>query len=100
MYDLNGQQIGTITRLIIGKVSGRVFYAIMKFGGLLGIGADEYAIPWNKLEYDTEVEGYRSTSPKSSSETRQSSLAIQITIGRTSSANATCMIIMRSPIIG
>ena len=59
VFDLNGQQIGTIKRLIIGKVSGRVFYAIMEFGGLLGIGADEYAIPWSKLEYDIEVEGYR-----------------------------------------
>jgi hypothetical protein len=59
VYDLNGQQIGTIKRLMIGKLSGQVFYAIMEFGGLLGIGTDEYAIPWSKLEYDTRLEGYK-----------------------------------------
>lgn len=58
VYDLNGQQIGKIKRLMIGKVSGRAIYAIMEFGGLLGIGTDEYAIPWSKLEYDTKLEGY------------------------------------------
>jgi len=59
VFDLNGQQIGTIRRLIIAKVGGRVLYAITKFGGLLGIDSDEYAIPWSKLEYDTTLGGYR-----------------------------------------
>jgi hypothetical protein len=59
VYDLKRQQIGTIRRLMIEKVGGRVVYAIMEFGGLLGIGTDEYAIPWTKLEYDTTLEGYR-----------------------------------------
>jgi PRC-barrel domain len=58
VYDFNGQQIGTIRRLMIEKVGGRVIYAIMEFGGLLGIGTDEYAVPWSKLEYDTTLAGY------------------------------------------
>jgi hypothetical protein len=59
VYDLDGQQIGTIRRLMIEKVGGRVIYALMEFGGFIGIGTDEYAIPWRKLEYDTALEGYK-----------------------------------------
>ena len=59
VYDPNGKDIGSIKRLMIEKVSGKVTYAVMSFGGFLGIGTDEYTIPWNKLEYDTSLGGYR-----------------------------------------
>jgi hypothetical protein len=59
VYDPAGKQIGMIKRLMIEKLSGRVAYAVMSFGGFLGVGADEYAIPWRKLDYDTSLEGYR-----------------------------------------
>ena len=38
---------------MIEKVSGRVAYAVMSFGGFLGLGAEEHAVPWKKLTYDT-----------------------------------------------
>ena len=59
VYDPNGTSIGSIKRLMIEKVSGRVAYAVMSFGGFMGIGADEHTIPWNKLTYDTGLGGYR-----------------------------------------
>jgi hypothetical protein len=59
VYDPRGNDIGSIKRLMIEKVSGRVAYAVMTFGGFLGIGADEHAIPWGKLTYDTGLGGYR-----------------------------------------
>jgi sporulation protein YlmC with PRC-barrel domain len=59
VYDANGTKIGSIDRLLIEKVSGKVVYAIMSFGGFLGMGSEEYAIPWNKLDYDTRFGGYR-----------------------------------------
>jgi sporulation protein YlmC with PRC-barrel domain len=46
VYDPRGNDIGSIKRLMIDKLSGRVAYAVMSFGGFLGIGKDEYAIPW------------------------------------------------------
>lgn len=58
VYDRNNAQIGTIKRLIIEKVSGRVLYVDVTFGGLLGMGAHHHTIPWDKLTYDTELEGY------------------------------------------
>jgi hypothetical protein len=47
-----------IKRLVIDKVSGRVVYTVASFGGFLGMGGDEYTIPWNKLNYDTSLGGY------------------------------------------
>jgi hypothetical protein len=59
VYDPNGNNIGSIKRLMIEKMSGRVAYAVMSFGGLLGMGAEEHAIPWNKLTYEPNLGGYR-----------------------------------------
>src|SRR4029079_13864023 len=46
-------------RIMIDKISGQVAYAVMSFGGFLGMGTEEQAIPWNKLTYDTSLEGFR-----------------------------------------
>jgi PRC-barrel domain len=59
VYDPRGNNIGSIKRLMIEKISGKVVYAVMSFGGFLGVGADEHTIPWNKLDYDTNLGGYR-----------------------------------------
>jgi PRC-barrel domain len=59
VYDPQGNNIGSIKRLMIEKVSGRVAYAVMSFGGFLGIGTEDHSIPWNKLTYDTNLGGYR-----------------------------------------
>ena len=59
VYDPQGNNIGSIERLMIEKLSGRVAYAVLSFGGFLGMGEEEHAIPWNKLTYDTGLGGYR-----------------------------------------
>jgi sporulation protein YlmC with PRC-barrel domain len=59
VYDPNGTSIGSIKRLMIEKMSGRVAYAVLSFGGFLGMGEEEHAIPWKKLVYDTSLGGYR-----------------------------------------
>ena len=58
-YDPQGNKIGSINRLMIEKTSGKVVYAVMSFGGFLGLGTEEHTIPWNKLNYDTSLGGYR-----------------------------------------
>jgi len=52
-------KIGSIERLMIDKTSGRVSYAVLSFGGFLGIGDDHYPLPWQSLKYDTKLGGYR-----------------------------------------
>ena len=52
------RKIGSIERVMIDKVSGRVSYAVLGFGGILGIGNDHYPLPWQSLKYDTGLGGY------------------------------------------
>jgi sporulation protein YlmC with PRC-barrel domain len=59
VYSPDGTKVGSIKRLMIEKVSGQVAYAVMSFGGFLGLGSEEYTIPWSKLNYDTNLSGYR-----------------------------------------
>ncbi|WP_461335735.1 PRC-barrel domain-containing protein [Bradyrhizobium elkanii] len=40
------------------KTSGKVSYAVLSFGGFLGIGDDHYPLPWQSLKYDTNLGGY------------------------------------------
>jgi hypothetical protein len=44
---------------MIDKKSGRVAYTVMSLGGFLGMGEEEHTIPWNKLDYDTNLGGFR-----------------------------------------
>jgi sporulation protein YlmC with PRC-barrel domain len=59
VYDAQGKRIGKVERLVIDKAGGRVTYAVLSFGGFLGIGADHYPIPWPMLDYDEKLGGYR-----------------------------------------
>nr|WP_114189286.1 PRC-barrel domain-containing protein [Microvirga aerophila] len=59
VYDRSGKRIGTVERVMIDKISGRVAYAAMSFGGFFGVGAKEYAVPWGMLDYDPDLGGYR-----------------------------------------
>ena len=58
VYNSAGDKLGTIDDLMIDKLSGQVRYAVLEFGGFLGMGKDRYPIPWNMLKYDTAQEGY------------------------------------------
>ena len=52
---VNGQKI---EHVMLDKLSGQVAYAVMSFGGFLGIGARFHPLPWGALKYDTAKEGY------------------------------------------
>jgi hypothetical protein len=58
VYRSSGDKIGTIERIMIDKVSGKVAYAVMSFGGFMGIGEDYYPLPWSLLTYNPKLEGY------------------------------------------
>ena len=45
--------------MIIDKTSGRVAYAVMSFGGFMGLNHSHYPIPWGALSYDTSLDGFR-----------------------------------------
>jgi hypothetical protein len=52
-----------IERVMIEKVSGKVSYAVLSFGGFLGIGDDHYPLPWPSLKYNVELGGYQTLVP-------------------------------------
>jgi PRC-barrel domain len=59
VYGADESKIGSIERVMIDKLSGKVSYAVLSFGGFLGIGDDHYPLPWQSLKYDTKLGGYR-----------------------------------------
>jgi len=58
VYGPDGDKIGSIVNVMIEKISGRVSYAVLSFGGFLGMGTDHYPLPWSMLKYDVDKGGY------------------------------------------
>jgi PRC-barrel domain len=58
VYRSNGEKAGRIERVMLDKISGKVAYAVMSFGGFMGIGEDYYPLPWSVLTYNPRLEGY------------------------------------------
>jgi len=58
MYNTAGESLGEIEDVMIDKQSGRIAYAVMSFGGFLGIGERYHPLPWSTLKYDTRQNGY------------------------------------------
>jgi hypothetical protein len=58
VYDVSGNKLGSIERIMLDKISGRVAYAVMSFGGFLGIGDQHHPLPWSVLRYDPGTGGY------------------------------------------
>lgn len=58
VYNRDGERLGSIYNFMVDKLSGNVQYAVLSFGGFLGIGQDYYPLPWSMLTYDTAKGGY------------------------------------------
>jgi len=58
VFQATGERIGHVDDLSIEKHSGRVIYAIMSFGGFLGIGEKFHPVPWSMLDYSEDKGGY------------------------------------------
>jgi hypothetical protein len=59
VYGADNQKIGSVQRIMIDKISGKVAYAVVSFGGFMGMGEDYFPMPWANLKYDTQLGGYR-----------------------------------------
>jgi sporulation protein YlmC with PRC-barrel domain len=58
IYNRRGDNLGEVENVMIDKLSGKVAYAVVTFGGFLGIGAERRALPWSVLTYDVDLGGY------------------------------------------
>ena len=55
----DGKRVGSIHSVMINKATGQVAYAVLSFGGLLGIGSHVYPVPWEMLTYSSQRRGYQ-----------------------------------------
>jgi hypothetical protein len=58
VYNLQDEHLGTVYNLMIDKLSGKVAYAVMSFGGFLGMGESYHPLPWKVLSYDPQRGGF------------------------------------------
>jgi PRC-barrel domain len=58
IYNPAGQKLGTIHSVMIHKTTGQAAYALLSFGGFLGIGSHVHPVPWEKLRYSENRRGY------------------------------------------
>ena len=59
VYGRDGDRLGSIYNFMVDKFTGQVEYAVMTYGGFLGMGVRYYPLPWRILSYDTREGGYR-----------------------------------------
>ncbi|NPD69820.1 PRC-barrel domain-containing protein (plasmid) [Lichenicola cladoniae] len=58
VYSEAGEKLGNVYDVMLNKVSGKAEYAILSFGGFLGIGDKYHPLPWNQLKYEPRQGGY------------------------------------------
>jgi hypothetical protein len=58
VYNRQGERLGTVHNFMVDKSTGRVAYAVMSFGGFLGMGESYHPLPWRVLTYDTSQGGF------------------------------------------
>jgi len=58
VYGRGGERLGSIYNFMVDKLSGQVEYAVMSYGGFLGLGQRYFPLPWRVLTYDTREGGY------------------------------------------
>ena len=58
VYNTEGKHIGAIEDVMLDKSTNNIMFAVIGFGGFLGIGEKYHAIPWSTLDYEPQRGGY------------------------------------------
>lgn len=53
VYNNDGEDLGDVKEIMLDMGSGKVSYAVLSFGGILGLGEKLFAVPWDALKLDT-----------------------------------------------
>jgi sporulation protein YlmC with PRC-barrel domain len=64
VYNYDDEDLGDIKEIMLDMRTGRVGYAVLSFGGFLGMGEKLFAVPWNALKLDTENKRFTLNVPK------------------------------------
>jgi sporulation protein YlmC with PRC-barrel domain len=58
VYNAAREKIGHVEDIVLDKTSDKIMFAVLGFGGFLGIGEKFHAVPWNILDFDKDQGGY------------------------------------------
>lgn len=58
VYNEAGESVGTVKDIMLEKITNRIMFAVIGFGGFLGLGEKYHPVPWNTLDYNKEQGGY------------------------------------------
>ncbi|MBA3068436.1 MAG: PRC-barrel domain containing protein [Hyphomonas sp.] len=58
VYNTAGDKIGKVEDVVLDKIDNSVLFAIVGFGGFLGMGEKFHPVPWSSLDYNKERDGY------------------------------------------
>ena len=53
VFNRQGEDLGDIKEIMLDMSNGRVAYAVLSYGGFLGMGDKLFAVPWSALTLDT-----------------------------------------------
>jgi len=56
--DASGSDIGKVEDIVLDKLSNEILFAVVGFGGVLGLGEKFHPIPWAVLNYDEDEDAY------------------------------------------
>ncbi|HEY0012464.1 MAG TPA: PRC-barrel domain-containing protein [Allosphingosinicella sp.] len=58
VYSRDRHRLGTIYNFMVDKISGQAEYAVLRYGGFMGVGQRYYPLPWRVLTYHRDAGGY------------------------------------------
>ena len=58
VYDRSGNKIGEVKDILLEKTSNNILFAVVSFGGVLGMGEKYHPVPWSELDYEPARGGY------------------------------------------
>ncbi len=56
--DGSGRDVGEVKDIVLDKTSSNIMFAVVSFGGFLGVGEKYHALPWAELDYDPSSDSY------------------------------------------
>ena len=58
VYNNQEEDLGNIKEIMLDMATGKIAYAVLSYGGVLGIGEKMFAVPWGALTLDTANERF------------------------------------------
>ncbi len=59
--DATGDKVGKVEDIVLNKESNDILFAVVGFGGFLGMGEKFHPVPWSMLDYDPSTNAYRTS---------------------------------------